>query len=43
MPSFDLLDTNILLRYARAADPNFATVDASVRQVSPLRASTLVP
>ena len=25
-----LLDTNILLRYARAADPNFATVDASV-------------
>jgi hypothetical protein len=25
-----LLDTNILLRYARAADPLFATVDGSV-------------
>jgi predicted nucleic acid-binding protein len=25
-----LLDTNILLRYAGAADPNFATVDVSV-------------
>jgi predicted nucleic acid-binding protein len=25
-----LLDTNILLRYARAADPDFATVDAAI-------------
>jgi hypothetical protein len=25
-----VLDTNILLRYARAADPAFATVDAAI-------------
>ncbi len=28
-----LLDTNILVRYARAADPDFATVDVSVNML----------